>query len=292
MFKITTLWQHLMNQDNTLVPQEQRTITFYDDEIPAVVVLEQSNQQTVYVPLRPICEYLGLSWRGQLARITRDPVLSEIGMSVIVTIPDIDPKSKRPHTSAMICLPLEYLNGWLFGISPDRVRADIRDKVIRYQKECYKVLAAAFLDRTPSADSSPNAAALIQIREMGRAIMTMAEEQLKFEARLTVHGQRLDKAAYAFADLTKRVSSIEQKLTPGNVVTEEQASQLSQAVKAIALELSKKSGRPEFGAVYGELYRRYGITGYKFLPANQFTDAINWLNHWFQELTDMSAEPF
>ncbi|MBK9055795.1 MAG: hypothetical protein IPL78_34305, partial [Chloroflexi bacterium] len=111
-----------------------------------------------------------------------------------------------------------------------------------------------------------------QIREMGRyAIMTMAEEQLKFEARLTVHDQRLDKAAYAFADLTKRVSSIEQKLTPGNVITEEQASQLSQAVKAIALELSKKSGRPEFGAVYGELYRRYGITGYKFLPANQFT---------------------
>lgn len=233
-----------------------------------------------------------LYWPRQLTYVTRDPVLSKTSMSVIVTITDIDPKSKQPHPRAMIYWPLVYLNGWLFGINPDRVRADIRDKVIRYQKECYKALAAAFLDRTPSADSSPNAAALIQIREMGRAIMTMAEEQLKFEARLTLHDQRLDKAAYAFVDLTRRVNSIEQKLTPGNVITEEQASQLSQAVKAIALELSKKSGRPEFGAVYGELYRRYGITGYKFLPANQFSDAINWLNHWFQELTDLSGGSF
>ena len=93
-------------------------------------------------------------------------------MSVFITNTDIDSQSRRPRTSTMTCLPLEYLNGWLFGINPDRVRADIRDKVIRYQKECYKALVAAFLDRTPSSDS---AVALIHIREMGRAIMTMAD---------------------------------------------------------------------------------------------------------------------
>ena len=32
----------------------------------------------------------------------------------------------------------------------------------------------------------------------------------------------------------------------------EQASQISQAVKAVAMELSKQSGRNEYGGVYGE----------------------------------------
>jgi len=51
-------------------------------------------------------------------------------------------------------------------------------------------------------------------------------------------------------------------LTPANrYVTPDQASQISQAVKAVALAIGKKSGRNEFGAVYGELYRKFGITG-------------------------------
>ncbi|MCP5094319.1 MAG: hypothetical protein GY943_02070 [Chloroflexi bacterium] len=41
-------------------------------------------------------------------------------------------------------------------------------------------------------------------------------------------------------------------------ITPEQAMQISQAVKAVAHELGKRSKRNEYGGVYGELYRRYG----------------------------------
>ena len=51
----------------------------------------------------------------------------------------------------------------------------------------------------------------------------------------------------------------------GRYVTEDQASQISQAVKTVALKLGKKSGRNEYGAVYGELYRKFGVPGYKQL---------------------------
>lgn len=33
----------------------------------------------------------------------------------------------------MLCLPLEYLNGWLFGINATRVKKEIRENLIRYQ---------------------------------------------------------------------------------------------------------------------------------------------------------------
>ncbi len=67
-----------MSDKNALVPIEQETFEFYDDEIVAVRVKEG----TVYVPVRPICELLGMDWSGQRQRIMRDPVLSQVTMSV------------------------------------------------------------------------------------------------------------------------------------------------------------------------------------------------------------------
>ena len=34
--------------------------------------------------------------------------------------------------------------------------------------------------------------------------------------------------------------------------------------------MSKASGSNQYGSVYGELYRKFGITSYKMLPANRF----------------------
>ena len=40
----------------------------------------------------------------------------------------------------MLFLPLKKLNGWLFSINPEKVRADLKDKIIQYQDECFIVL--------------------------------------------------------------------------------------------------------------------------------------------------------
>ena len=75
------------------------------------------------------------------------------------------------------------------------------------------------------------------------------------------------------------------------MVTPGQASELSQAVKAVAHELGKQSGRNEYGGVYGEMYRRFSINSYKRLPSAEFDAAMDWLRQWFESLTDDSA-PF
>lgn len=40
----------------------------------------------------------------------------------------------------MVVLPLKMLNGWLFGIDTARVKNDIKQTIIDYQRECYEVL--------------------------------------------------------------------------------------------------------------------------------------------------------
>lgn len=252
-----------------LVPIEQKQVEFYEDEITAVVV-DVAGYKGPYVPLRPICEAMGLNWSAQSRRIGRDPVLSEAGIYVAVMATDIDPDSRRPHTSTMLCLPLDYLNGWLFGVNADRVKPEIRERVIRYQRECYRVLAQAF---GPQTAVSP----LQQVEQMGLAIATMAREQMEFERRLT----GTETAVTAIGD---RLELLEQRVAPGQPVTEEQASQISQAVKAVAIALGKKTKRNEFGACYGELYRKFGITSYKALPADKFDGALKFLTEWHQSL--------
>jgi ferritin-like metal-binding protein YciE len=261
--------------DKSLAVVEQRTVEFYGDKIVAV----RAQDGTIFVPIRPICELLDVNFDAQRRRINRDAVLSEEVMSVVVTTTDIDPSSRRPNTSEMLAIPLDYVSGFLFGINASRVKEDVRDRLIRYQRECYKVLAEAFQEGRLTADpvlddllrSDSDA---VQAYKMLQALVKLARNQILLESQLQTHSVQI-------ADHDERLENIESTLgDTGRLVTPDQASQISQAVKAVAIALGKKSGRNEFGGVYGELYRKFGITGYKQLPAAKFQPAMAWLNEW------------
>jgi hypothetical protein len=49
--------------------------------------------------------------------------------------------------------------------------------------------------------------------------------------------------------------------------------------------LRRYTGSNQFGAVYGELYRKFGITSYKLLPAHRFEEAMKFLTEWYTTLT-------
>lgn len=97
-----------------------------------LITFEQNNVQ--YVAMRPICENIGLDWAAQYSRIKRDEVLN----STVVIITTVAEDSRNRE---MICLPIDYLNGWLFGIDIKRVKPEIRELLITYKQECYKALA-------------------------------------------------------------------------------------------------------------------------------------------------------
>jgi len=277
--------------DKALVPVVQREVIFYEDVITAVQV-DVDGRPQILIPLRPLCDHLELNWSGQLQRVRRDPVLSAELESVYVTQAEPGRSADTEEAEAtreMVCLPLDYLNGWLFGVNANRVKDSIRDRLIRYQRECYRVLFEAFqegrLTSDPAFDdllASDTPAA--QAYKIAAAIMKMARQQLMLEAQLETHSTQL-------ADHEKRLELVEEQLgDTKRHITPEQAMQISQAVKAIAHELGKRTKRNEYGGVYGELYRRYNINSYKILPKSKFEDALNWLNDWLQSL--ISDSPF
>ena len=50
--------------------------------------------------------------------------------------------------------------------------------------------------------------------------------------------------------------------------------------------------RNEFGGGYGEMYRKFGISGYKMLPARRFEEAERRLVDWHREVTGQAGLPF
>lgn len=112
-----------------------QNISFHGQTVP---VFTQNNQH--YVAMKPICENIGLDWKAQYDRIKRHAVLSE-GM-VMITTPS---KGGKQQT---ICLPLDYLNGWLFSVEATRVKPQIRESLLQYQRECFRVLNEYFNPKT------------------------------------------------------------------------------------------------------------------------------------------------
>ncbi|OOR87086.1 phage antirepressor N-terminal domain-containing protein [Moraxella bovis] len=104
-----------------------QTVNFHNQSL-----LTLQKDGIAYVAMKPICENIGLNWDAQRQRINRDEVLAQ--GTVIITAPT------KGGLQEMLCLPIHYLNGWLFGVDTNRVKAEIKDKLITYKKECYQAL--------------------------------------------------------------------------------------------------------------------------------------------------------
>ncbi|EBS2928028.1 phage antirepressor Ant [Salmonella enterica subsp. enterica serovar Hvittingfoss] len=85
-----------------------------------------------YVAMRQIVENIGIDWTGQSVKLRK--------MKDKFNCRDISMVAADGKLRKLLCIPLKKLNGWLFSINPEKVRADIRDKLIKYQEECFTVL--------------------------------------------------------------------------------------------------------------------------------------------------------
>lgn len=108
-------------------------IQFHGNDLVAV----HRDDDKVYVAIRPICDAMALDWEPQRKRIYRDLILSSVASMMEATGGD----GKRYK---MICLPLDMLNGWLFGIDARRVKLSLQPTVLDFQRECYAALNAHF----------------------------------------------------------------------------------------------------------------------------------------------------
>lgn len=102
------------------------TVPFHGD---ALFIVEHSGEP--YTPMKPIVKGMGMDWMGQLTKLKQ---------RFSSTVEEISMVAEDGRVRKMICLPLRKLAGWLQTISPNKVKPEIREKVIQYQDECDDVL--------------------------------------------------------------------------------------------------------------------------------------------------------
>lgn len=85
-----------------------------------------------YTPMKPIVEGMGMDWASQFTKMKQ-----RFKTSIVKITMQLPGDEQRRE---ILCLALRKLAGWLQTISPNKVKPEIRDKVIKYQEECDDVL--------------------------------------------------------------------------------------------------------------------------------------------------------
>lgn len=245
---------------DSLTPLEQREVELSAGDRVLAALVRIEDEERVYVPVRPICEALGVNWPSQSRRIRQDDVLGEEAQGVVImTTPSKDGRGGGPQT--YLSLPLEFLHGWLFGFQVSRVKEEHRAALLRYKRECYRLLYEAFYTRT-----------------LGRRVDTV-------EDRVDTLENRVDSAALVVGALKGDVSQLKRLLTTGETIGPSQQSAMKETVKGIADLLTARgdTGNPYQG-IWGELNRRMGVARYRDIPAEKYSEAMAFLEDWHRKL--------
>ena len=273
-----------------MAAQIQKTVRFYGDELIAIQTIDSG---AIFVPLNRLCDNLGVARNRQVQRIRDHPVLSR-GYTTL----EIETGGGRQETQ---CLRLDLIPLWLAGINANRVASTVQAKLVQYQAEAAQVLWAAFRpDILPSDDlalAPVGASGAALAYEIATAIQHLARQQMEIEQRL---GGRIDQMARWARDfgqtvdrrlvtVDQRLGALELQVIPQATISEQQAAEVALAVKNVGHALAETGTRAGYGQVYGEMYRRYGISSYKNLPQDKFSEVLAWLHSWHAELTSLGS---
>lgn len=109
------------NTSSTLLP-----VQFHEDTIFCI-----THNDEPYTPMKPIVENMGLDWRAQATKLRANKQRWGV---VIITTPS---EGGNQETT---CMPVRKLPGYLATIQPNKVKPELREKIIRYQNESDEVL--------------------------------------------------------------------------------------------------------------------------------------------------------
>lgn len=263
-------------------PHEIIEVPFYDQAVLAAVVDPTGPVgRAVYVPVRPLCEGLGLNWSGQQQRIRRDPVLSRHVEIVCVT--HTNPAGGSPN---MLCLPLDRVNGWLFGINAARVNEGARDQVIRYQEELYDAIFD-YCARRAGLLLSRGALALPADLDAAQLAQDIRETRVGVDGMLDFLWRRMrhDDVVRKLLEMVRLdIHEVGGLLEEGDAITERQRQTLYQLGLEVAALLSQAGeAQNTFAIVFGGLKKRFALgkkQTYREIKRGDYRAAYDFLANW------------
>lgn len=157
-----------------------------------IVTVEQDGE--TYVPIKPICQALGIEAAPQREKIQKDEFFDSTG-TIIVSVA-ADEKERE-----MFCIRLRDVYGWLATINPGKVAPEAREAVTRYRRECYDVLYDHFAGslRRRVEENEAEIKALQAVNEAIKGVKAAKAAQKGAEEHLdAIRKARLDTAPTLF----------------------------------------------------------------------------------------------
>jgi len=254
-----------------LRPPRHELIDFHGDSLIAVVL----EGDGVAIPLRLLCERIGLDTDAQAERLRTHAVLAA-GLRVV----NVELSGRVRSVMAIIHTKIPF---WLATISPEQVNDETRPKLIQYQTELADILARLFYGEPQSLaplSADPAIAALQQefhaaLGEMRRIRETIIDEQRRTNQAVADTQQRLTSLAEIVTEL--------RTLLP---ISPKQAEYIQRAIKRLAARLHKKRLSDThyrqtednlYQLLFGQFKVEMGIPRYDALPIDKYDAAIVWI---------------
>ena len=262
----------MTSSDTPLQPPRHELVEFEGDRLVAVVL----EGDGVAVPVRMMCESIGLDTETQVAQLRQHPVLSA-GLRVVnVAI--------GGRVRSVVALIHHRIPFWLATISPNLVNEATRPKLLRYQQELADILARLFYGEAagPTVVSAhPEIAALqrrldatmLELRRIREAIIT---EQQQLSSAVQDTQQQL-------TSLTEIVGELE-TIIP---ISPSQAEYIQRAIKRLAKRLHQRRAKDAsyrqteenlYQLLFGQFKVDMRIPRYDALPRRHYDRALVWLD--------------
>lgn len=150
---------------------DQSKMTNQITKINGIDIVTVEKDGDIHVPIKPICEAIGIAFQPQHIKLQEDDFLAST-VTIIVTVA-ADGKERE-----MVCLPLRYIYGWLATINPGKVAESARKAVSRYRRECYDVLYEHFTG-TMRRTIETNNAEIELLKQINSAIADEKEAKIR-----------------------------------------------------------------------------------------------------------------
>lgn len=150
-------------------------VPFHED---TVVLVGKDGEP--FVAMKPIVANMGLDWASQYTKLKSS--LGRWGI-VIITTPSLGGMQEA------VCLPLRKLASWLMTISPNKVRPELRDKIVRYQEECDDALWDYWTQGGATRPGAPNVTQQISLSRHRLALLKELHRTRDRTLRAAIHEQ-------------------------------------------------------------------------------------------------------
>jgi hypothetical protein len=269
---------------------EQHTITFYEKPI-LVVRLDDGRPAVV---LRSLCDNLSIDTNAQVRRVRRTEAIAED-----LAQTQIETEGGQQKAYVLVLRSVPY---WLATLDPKRARPEVREEIVRYQRECVDVLyewagqrlralpapaGEAFSQETMIAEqpatygilapmAAPDPEATHRERATYHEIMSVWHRhqadlhaqawRAEVDARMDSQEVRIE-AREALTDL---IPEILERLGPQTITPEHQ-----RRVQALVGQLAQASGKHRL-TIYDDLKTAFSKPRYQDLLEDEWSQVERW----------------